>query len=106
VNQCISKIIKSQSRKEKEKKGNKPKKINQCSLAPVQVDLEVSDSDNEVVFQPIMVKRPAVKKILFGNSLIKNNPSVMRKQSKGHIRKPCYDQVLVQNLQKAANDRR
>ncbi len=97
--------IKSPARKGAKNKENKHKNVFQTSLAPVQTDLEVSDSYDNLAFQPIMVKRPAAKTLPFGNSPNKKNPSVMRTQSKGHIRQPYHDPLSAMNLWKAAIDR-
>jgi hypothetical protein len=61
-----------------QEKESKPRQVAQRSLAPDLAELEVSYSDEDLAFQPIQVKRLAVKGLSYGTSPVKSNPLVIK----------------------------
>ena len=61
------------------------------------VDNDISDSKDDFPLNdlPLSTKLPAVKRLLFSDSLVKRN-ALVATQGKGHIRKQQYDPVTNQ----------
>ncbi len=65
---------------------------------------DVLDSDDDLLPKLLQVKKPAAKKLPFGNSPSKSNKPVT-KSNKGTISKPHYDPFTAQNLLKEQQDK-
>ena len=90
-----------------EDKENETDKVVQRSLVPISYSNDFSDSNDEVEHTIKNIKRSAVKRLPFGNSLVKRNTLVVNTQNKGNIHKPHlnYDAIAFQKLLKEQMER-